>query len=873
MTNLPPDESPGETPIFSIYGKERESGREHARSASPTAPDAYGASLQGGGTRRARAQRGVDDVVQALSADPELGARFVHWHDAPPRPGRSVPLPEGLDPRLRAVLEARGLTELYEHQARAIEHALAGRDVLIATPTASGKTLCYTVPIVQALLTSNGAARALCLYPTKALSQDQSAGLSSLFEAVGEPWHAATYDGDTPPTVRRTLRDRGHVVLTNPWMLHAGILPNHAKWSELFRSLELVVVDEVHTLSGVFGSHVANVLRRLVRICAHYGASPRFVLSSATIPAAAEHVRTLIGRDAEVVLEDASPSGRRVFGVYDPPMLDPVAGLRANALEEARRIARHVCGPGHQTIVFANRRTAVEVLTRYLKEAAKELGLAPDEIRGYRGGYLPNLRREIEVGLRDGSVKVVVATNALELGIDVGRLDVCVLVGYPGSSASFWQRAGRVGRRGGSSLVVLIARSDPVDQYLAQHPKRLFEAPRERLGLDPDNLVILSEQVKCAAFELPFRRDVPDPGYHGTPHLEDVLDYLAEESSLLLERGGTWYWMADAYPAENVSLVGNEPDNVEILDAQTKKAIGEIDREGSITTVYEGAIYHVEGETWIVERFDYANRKAWVRRIESDYFTEPATDTEVRIVRLETKLARTRAEAPVADPVEPPERPEGARAALPQDDDEDDDDYALFTGEVHVKTLATDFKKVRYYTRENLGVDDIHLPPEELDTQAVVLTLANRTATELGLVGGDRGSAWRGAGQLLRRVAPLFLRCQASDLGLSTHVRSPHFRRPAITVWERVQGGVGLSELFGRAHREILAAAFEIVDRCACAHGCPACVGTVAEVGPLGKALGARILAHLARGPAPRPVPIPAPDAAGLDEPGTLGAS
>lgn len=835
-------------------------------SATP-APRASGASaleasLASGGARRARARRGVDDVIGALTADPELGPRFVHWHDQPARPGRTAPLPAGLDARLLRVLAERGLGELYEHQARAIDAVLAGRDVLIATPTASGKTLCYSVPIVQALLASGGAARALCLYPTKALSQDQSAGLSSLFQAIGEPWHAATYDGDTPPTVRRTLRDRGHVVLTNPWMLHAGILPNHAKWSELFRSLELVVVDEVHTLSGVFGSHVANVLRRLVRICAHYGSTPRFVLSSATIPAAAEHVRGLIGRDALVVSEDASPAGRRVFGVYDPPMLDPVAGLRANALEEARRIAKHVCGPNHQAIVFANRRTAVEVLTRYLKEAAPELGLRPDEIRGYRGGYLPNLRREIEAGLRDGAVKVVVATNALELGIDVGRLDVCVLVGYPGSSASFWQRAGRVGRRGGSSLVVLIARSDPVDQYLAQHPSRLFEAPRERLGLDPGNLVVLSEQLKCAAFELPFRRGVDDPGFRGIAHVEDVLDYLTEESGLLLERGGTWYWTADAYPAENVSLVGNEPDNVEILDGETKKAIGEIDREGSITTVYEGAIYHVEGETWIVERFDYANRKAWVRRIESDYFTEPATDTEVRVVRLETKLARSRADAPVADPVAPPEAPApeddpGSRAfALAEDDDED---YALYCGEVHVKTLATDFKKVRYYTRENLGVDDIHLPPEELDTQAVVLTLSNRTAAELGLVGGDRGSAWRGAGQLLRRVAPLFLRCQPSDLGLSTQVRSPHFRRPTITVWERVQGGVGLSELFGRAHREILDAAREVALGCACSLGCPGCVGTVAEVGPLGKELGLRILTHLAGGPAPVAAPCPDP--------------
>jgi len=900
-----------------------------------------------GGARRSRSEGGVAAIVTRLREDPRWAARFEHWHEVGPRVARTAPFPERLDPRLVELYRRRGFESLYEHQARFVELALsgadpsAGRDVLVATPTASGKTLCYVLPVLDALYRSNGSARSLFLFPTKALSQDQTTSLTSVVEELGAPWHAYTYDGDTPPSVRRTLRDRGHLVLTNPYMLHAGILPNHAKWSELFRDLRYVVIDEVHTLSGVFGSSVANVLRRLVRIARHYGSNPKFLLCSATLRDGAEHARRLIGRDVELIDEDGSPSGPRTFGVYNPPMINPVAGLRASALEEARELAGAVCGPKHQTIFFCKRRTAVEVLTRYLKEAAPNLGLTPDEIRGYRGGYLPDLRREIEVGLREGRVKVVVSTNALELGIDIGALDVAVLVGYPGSQASFWQRAGRVGRRQKPSLVVQIAQSDPIDQYLARHPGSLFETPKERLALDPDNLVILSEQMKCAAFELPFRerragagrtvahvdgtgsarsdgtaragaegaardaahgvardavdgvvrdavdgvvrdavdgsvrdavngavrdavdgavrdavdgavRDavdgelamLDDPSYGSVRDAAGVLDYLAEESKLLLRREGTWHWMADAYPAQDVTLAGGEPDNVLVLDADTKKAIGEIDRAASITTVHEGAIYQVQGETWKVERFDYENRRAYVRRVESDYFTEAELDVTVRVLRLEERRMRTRAEARVERPL------------IPVEHDYELEDHSVWRGEVHVTAVASQYKKVRFYTRESVGAEDIHLPPEELDTEAFVLTLSDAAAMELGLAGGDRGSAWRGVGSLLRRVAPLFLRCQPSDLGLSTQVRSTHFRRPAITIYDSVQGGVGLATLLFQSYRDLCAAAFEVVSRCACTNGCPACVGPSAEVGPLGKEVALRVLGHLANGPDPKPVPV-----------------
>ncbi len=796
------------------------------------------ADPRSGGERRARAEGGaeggIEALVERLRGAPELRASFTAWHETPARPARSAALPAGLSPELVALFARRGMGQLYAHQARAIELALAGRDVLIATPTASGKTLAYSAPVLQALLESEGAARSLWLFPTKALSQDQSRGLNGLIEELGRSapgradWHSFTYDGDTPPSVRRTLRERGHVVLTNPWMLHQGILPNHAKWSELFASLRYVVIDEVHTLAGVFGSNVANVLRRLVRIARHYGSEPRFLLSSATVRAPAEHGRALLGREVEVVGEDASPSGRRHFAVYDPPIVNAVAGLRANALEEVRRLAPYLCGPAHQTIFFCNRRTSVEVLTRYLKEAAPRLGLEPQEIRGYRGGYLPDLRREIEAGLKDGAVKVVVSTNALELGIDIGRLDVAVLVGYPGSQASFWQRAGRVGRRGGSSLAVLVARADPVDQYLATHPEYLFGEAREHLGLDPDNLVLLSEQLKCAAFELPFQSQADGSvrGFGASPHVPGILDYLAEESKLLLRRGsraqGTWYWAADAYPAQDVSLSGSEPDNVLVFDEE-EQAIGEVDRASSITAVHEGAIYQVEGETYKVERFDYANRRAWVRRAASDYFTEAETDTEVRVLRLEEKAERLRADGR--------------------------SDVQLWRGEVHVTTVATMYKKIRFYTRENVGAGDIHLPPEEMETEAFVLTLAPEAAAELQLAAGNRAAAWGGVARLLRRTAPLFVRCGAGDLGLSSEVRSGHFQRPALYLYDRVPGGVGTSVALFRAQREIVGAARAVLARCACEHGCPACIGPLEEVGPLGKETALALLGFLDEGP------------------------
>ncbi len=827
---------------------------------------------------KARSAGGVVPRMVEILKGGAWGERFAAWKTRPARPGNLSPFPENLHPELQRVLVDLGILQLRSHQTEAIEHILNGEDVLIATPTASGKTLCYTLPILQRLLETGGRSRALFLYPTKALAQDQTASLGALVEALGTDWHASTYDGDTPVEVRRSARDRGHMILTNPHMLHQGILPNHAKWAELFRDLEFVVVDEVHSLSGVFGSSVACVLRRLMRIARHYGANPKFIACSATLRDAADHGRRLFGREMRVIDKDGSPAGLQTLGVYNPPLINPVAGLRANALEEARELAKVVCGPDHQAIFFCGRRTAVEVLTRYLKENCAAFGLLPHHIRGYRGGYLPNLRREIEAGLRNGDVKVVVSTNALELGVDIGALDVAVLVGYPGSQASFWQRAGRVGRRGNPSLVLLLARSEPTDQFLVAHPEYLMGAPKERLGVDADQWVILSEQIKCAAFELPFRLDEDgrlqdEPEFGGGGLVPEMLEYLADASGFLLRRGNTYFWMAEAYPAQEVSLAGGDLDNVVILEERTEKALGECDRESALTTCHEGAIYQVQGRTWRIERYDHVNHRAYAKPVESDYFTDAQTDTEVRVLRLERCVQR---------------RLPGSRT-LHRSDGEDDatlqvgEDVSIWTGEVHVTTVATIFKKVRFYTRENVGAGPIQLPPEELDTEAFLVTLSEVSAAEIGLESGSRGSAWRALGQLLRRMASLHIRCSASDLGISSHVRSPFFARPTLFLYDRVQGGVGLSNLLLDAFPELLASAVGVVENCECVEGCPACVGPRAQAGPDGKRLVLAMLRHLLKQGSWQDVDvhgqvgpleegeIPAPIAGGPLQPGDFG--
>ncbi len=792
----------------------------------------------------------VDSILARLRADPSFGRHLVHVETLPGSPGEFAAFPEWAHPALREAYAARGVERLYCHQREAVDVAHGAhpgepaRDVCVVTPTASGKTLCYNLPVLDAAIRTEGADRAIYLFPTKALSQDQVAEVTDLLTRVAEierglDLRCFTYDGDTPPSIRRSLRDRGNLVVTNPWMLHQGILPNHAKWVDLFRGLRTIVVDEVHTLTGVFGSHVANVLRRLVRVARHYGADPRFIASSATIANPEQHLERLLGRPVAIVSRDGAPRGEKKFAIYNPPLVNAVAGLRANALEETRRLAPHLTGDDHQSLFFVRTRPQVEVLVKYLKDAARHHGRDPERIRGYRGGYLPDLRREIERDLRSGAVKTVVSTNALELGIDVGRLDVAVLVGYPGTVASAWQQAGRAGRRGQPSLALLVARSGAMDQYLAGEPRWLFEATRENATIHADNPVILANQVKCAAFELPFRAPETEPmdaagrSAFGprAESLRQVLDYLAEDASLLHRDAGAYHWAAEAYPAQDVSLEGEDCDDVTIVHAETRQVIGLLARPASIVELYAGAIYGHQGDTLQVERFDYPGRRAYVKPVVSDFYTEAQTDTDVRWLREDLRETRS--------------------VALPTESEGNGEtgSYDLVLGEVDVRTVATIFKKIRFYTRENVGCGEIHLPPEEMLTDGFGLVLSDDVARAVGLAEGSRGGGVRGFASLLKQLAPFFVRCEPSDLGHCVELRSPHFQRTTITLFDRHRDGVGLSEALYRNLGGLLVAAHGVLARCPCAHGCPSCIGPPDEVGSRGKATALALGALLAGRP------------------------
>ncbi len=759
----------------------------------------------------------VEGLVRELIDRPgEIGLVEAR-HRVEPRPARHEPYPDWVLPRLREAFEARGILEPYTHQRRAADLLHQGRDVVVATPTASGKSLCYHLPVLDVLLRERGDARALYLFPTKALARDQMAELETILGAADRGAEdgklvVAVYDGDTPPATRRALREAGHLLITNPHMLHAGILPNHTRWQGLFTNLRYVVVDEVHTLSGVYGSHVANVLRRLQRICAHYGANPTFCACSATISNPGPHARTLLERDVVVIDEDGSPRGPKHFLFVNPPVLSEAGGIRQSVVESSRALAGRLLNTGLQSIFFTRTRSGTEVLLKYLRDEAGRQGLEQSRVAGYRGGYLPNLRRSIEQGLRKGDIEAVVSTSALELGIDIGTLDVCVLLGYPGTVASTFQRAGRVGRRQNASLVVLVARSFAMDQFLVRDPGYLFDKPREAVAVDPDNPVILANHVKCAAFELPFERGAVQRGeaFGRAEGIDDVLDFLTDDLRILIRQGNRYHFADQTYPAEGVSLNAADMDNVVIHDRETGRVLAEIDRASSITEVYEGAIYGHQGEQYLVEEFRYLDRRAYVRRADVDYFTEADTETEVRILHVDETI--------------------------------DYPAYRAHHGEVHVSTLAKAFKKLRFYTRENVGIGEIDLPPEEFETEACVLALDPALADACGLKEGVDGGGMRGLAELVQGLVPLFVRVDPGDVAVHGELMHPHFERPTLTIYDAMPNGVGLSERIFRVHRDVLEAAAGIVQRCACLTGCPACIGPSVDQGRRGKGLALRVL-------------------------------
>lgn len=844
----------------------------------------------------------IAQTLEGLRLDPKFMNNVSAWEQLPPRPAHFADFPSGLSPALVGAARSMDMAPLYTHQAAAIEEALAGQNFVLVTATASGKTLAYSLPVLNSLL-EDPDARALFLFPTKALAQDQLAALRDLLAAAEavDQIPVRTYDGDTPPSQRREAREKARILITNPDMLHTGILPHHPRWSHLFENLRWIVLDELHVYRGVFGSNVANLLRRLRRLTDFYEAQPQFALTSATIANPRELAERLIEAPVQLIPPDldGSPRAAKHVILYNPPLIDPRLGIRRAYTLETVGIATRFLAAAVQTVVFARARRTTELLLGYLRDSVAEAGDDPQAIRGYRGGYLPLERREIEAGLRDGTVRGVVATNALELGVDIGQLGAAVLAGYPGTISSLWQQAGRAGRRSEVSAAIVVASAAPLDQFVAAHPRYLFERPPEMGLINPDNLAILERHLRCAAFELPFDADETFGSYG---RVNDLLDLLAEEGELY-RSNGSYRWVADVYPAEAVSLRASSDDPV-VIQAQAADGrptvIGEVDRTTAPILLHEGAVYTHEGSTYLVERLDWEKAIASVTPTEVDFYTDASESVDLSVLAVfdadESGVAR--------------------RAH----------------GWAEITAQTTSFRKVKRYSHETLGYGQIDLPDRTFQTSAYWLWIGPETVRELEdegvlLAPIDYGPSWaaakrgarardghqcrqcgaperegrshdvhhlrpfrefgyrpgenrndrlaneldnlitlcpschqraesaRGARSALaglsyslNNIAPLFLMCDPRDLGSVVEMRARTTRAPTITLYDQVPEGLGLAPRLYELHGELLQGALEMVDTCGCLDGCPACVGPVGPGGGQVKTLTIQLLRALSEG-------------------------
>ena len=848
-------------------------------------------------------------LLDSWKRDPLTAPNLIAWRTLPARLAQTRPLPDDLPAPLKQTLIASGIHSLYSHQSEAWIRARAGENIILSTGTASGKTLAYNLPVLASLVEDSDA-RALYLFPTKALTQDQLSNLSNL---TPDTWHVtpAIYDGDTPQKDRSSIRKQARIVLTNPDMLHTGILPHHTNWVEFFSHLKFIVIDEAHTYRGVFGSHVANVLRRVQRVARFYGARPQVILASATIANPRELAERLIEAPVHLIDEDGSARGPRHFIVYNPPVVDESLGLRKSSLLEAVRLTQDLLTQNVQSVVFARSRRSVEIILKYLQETSptrpsdtlpKSDGFGEGRggvrgeggVRGYRSGYLPSQRREIEHGLRDGSVKVVVATNALELGIDIGGLGAAILVGYPGSISSAWQQAGRAGRGLESAAAVLVASASPIDQFLAHHPEYFFGRSPEQALVNPDHLLILLEHLRCAMFELPFQKG-DSFGALDPNQLEEFLNFLISSNEAHLSND-KYYWMADQYPAANISLRSASPQAV-VLQAHDEDGrpftVGTVDGESAVWMSHPGAVYLHEAQSYFVESLDLGEHVAHLRAAALDYYTEPLRGTTVEVLS------------------------ESAQEAVHGGEKK--------WGELKVTTQVTGFRKRRWYTHENLGEEPLDLPPSELQTTGYWLTLSEETVTRLREAGAwtndpnDYGPDWpkirervrardgfkcqvcgapemsrqhdvhhktpfkafasrdeanrlenlttlcpschhkveanvrmrsglAGLSYVLGNLAPLFLMCDSGDLG--THIEpvpSSAFANPSVVLYDLVPAGIGFSQRLFEIHDDLMQRALELVSQCECADGCPSCVGPGGENGMGGKQETIEILKELTK--------------------------
>ncbi len=833
----------------------------------------------------------VQVTLDALRRDSKFVANVAAWERIPTRPAQEVPFPDRLDGAVAELLQRAGIQKLYTHQAQAVEAALSGHNIVVVTPTASGKTLCYNLPVIQACL-GNPSARALYLFPTKALAQDQAAALHSLMAGLDNPVPVQVYDGDTPRSERQYIRQQNGIIISNPDMLHTGILPHHTRWASFFENLRYVVLDELHAYRGVFGSHVANVMRRLRRICRFYGSNPIFLCASATIANPGELAEALVEAPVKIIDDNGAPQGEKHFILYNPPIIDPALGIRRSYTLESRQIAGRFVSSGVQTIVFARARLTTEILLGYVRDEVRALGSDPSAIRGYRGGYLPHERRAIEQGLRSGEVQAVVATNALELGIDIGQLGAVIIAGYPGTLASTRQQAGRAGRRADTSVAVLVASGAPLDQYIVQHPRYLFERSVENARINANNLVILLNHVRCAAFELPFVAGEP---FGNFGNVTELLDYLVEDEGSLHRSEQDYRWVAPQPPANAISLRTGNSDRIVIQDCTNAEpfVIGEIDRETAPLMVHQGAIYLHEGRQYLVDALDWDNGLASVRQVEADYYTDASAGTEVRVIE--------------------------------EDASDVAGDVIKARGLVEATWRASGYRMIRRYTHETLGFGEINLPEQRFETTAYWMYLTPDLVMALSEVGAillpnDYGPNWQtqrnaarardnfrcrncnapekatmqhhvhhltpfrsfgyipgqnehykianqlenlitlcpschraaeagqrtrsalaGLGTVLRSLATLYLMCEPGDVGLVIEQKSAYTNAPTITLYDNLPAGLGFSDGLYDLHDDLLRAARDLIRDCPCAEGCPACVGPVSEVGGQTKALALKL--------------------------------
>jgi len=724
--------------------------------------------------------------LMMASRDEKFTSNVTYWHTVPAREARYGQFPEHLDARLLAAYARRGIHHPYSHQEQAIRSALAGKDICVVTPTASGKTLCYNLPVLQSILDDPNA-RALYLFPTKALSADQVSELYEIIEEAELEVKTYTYDGDTPPAARKAVRQAGHIVVTNPDMLHGGILPNHTKWIRLFENLKYVVIDEIHSYRGVFGSHLCNVLRRLSRICEFYGSHPQFICCSATIANPGELAGRIIQREVTLIDDNGAPAGEKHFIFYNPPVINRQLGIRKSAMSEAISLAERLLGNSISTIVFSKSRVQLEVMVHRLREhAAKTLHNA-NLVRGYRGGYLPTERRAIEKGLRQGEILGVVSTNALELGIDIGSLEACIICGYPGTIASTWQESGRAGRRSGASLTILVSSSSPMSQFIIGHPEYFFHRSPEYGLIHPENLYILLDHLKCAAYELPFR----DGETFGGVEIRELLDFL-QDSHILRHVGTTWHWSAEDFPAVGVSLRSASNENFTIVDITKPEVrlLGIMDRFAAPMLLHEQAIYMHEGRQYQVEKLDFDDRKAYVRHVDVDYYTDANLDVNLRVLDVFEK---------------------------------DGDTTEKSWGEVLITSLVSIFKKMKMDTGENVGFGPVNLPEMDMHTTAYWACADDSTLGDLSQEEIQTGMM--GVANLLGVVAPAYLMCDVKDIAVVHQVKSPFTLKPTVFIYDAYPGGIGFSEKLFHLHDDLLREARELLTSCRCLNGCPSCVG------------------------------------------------